>query len=238
MDIKNFIEQYRHAFGSYELPLGIWYTDAPVAEPQKSKGCFIKDLKAARNGEFVSFNLETIFCPGGKVYTGYMEMPQFLPGFVSGKEKYKETPEMVENFVKELNMSDKSTKYLNFVSIDKLESFESLEGLVFFANPDVMTGLISWVHYDTNKSDAVSVPFASGCSAIVAQTVVENRENGHRTFLGLFDPSVRPQVAADELSLSVPMSRFAEMYHTFGKSCLQGTHAWNNVKKRIENNGN
>lgn len=34
------------------------------------------------------------------------------------------------------------------------------------------------------------------------------------------------------------MSRFKEMYHTFEKSCLKGTHAWNKVKERIASDGN
>ncbi len=238
MDINYFIQNFRNAFGDYELPIAIWYSDRPKVEVSKTRGCYIKDLKPARKGQIVSLSVDAIACPGGKVYSGFTSVPPFLPGFVSDKERYKDTPEMVIDFITELNMPSKEGKYINFASINNLDSFEGLEGIIFFASPDVMTGLISWTLMDTNKPDAVSVPFASGCSAIVAQTVVENRDEGHRSFLGLFDPSVRPQVEANILSLSVPMSRFKEMYYTLEKSCLKGTHAWNKVKERILQDGN
>lgn len=237
MDKSKFIENFRNAFGDYELPIGIWYSDQPVADPLKTKGCFIKDLKPARKGETVSLNLEAIACPGGKTYTGLTEMPPFIPGFVSMKEHYKQSPDLVQQFVCELNIVQQFGRYINFASIGSLDSFEGLEGLVFFAAPDVLSGLISWVHFDVNRRDAVSVPFASGCSAIVAEMVAENRAGGYRTFLGMFDPSVRPQVEANILSLAIPMSRFRELYDTFNESCLQGTHAWSKVKQRIEEDG-
>lgn len=101
---------------------------------------------------------------------------------------------MVTDFVATLDMPSKEGKYLNFTSLANVETLEGLEGIVFFATPDVMTGLISWCLMDTMKLDAVSVPFASGCSAIIGQTVTENRDGGYRTFLGLFDPSVRPML--------------------------------------------
>ena len=71
---------------------------------------------------------------------------------------------------------------------------------------------------------------------MVTQPVVENQKDGQRVFLGLFDPSVRPYLEADILSFAVPMSRFRRMYCTFNESCLNGAHAWNKVKERIEKN--
>ena len=144
---------------------------------------------------------------------------------------------MVADFVANLDMPDKSNQYINFASIDQIESFDHIEALIFFATPDVLTGLVSWALYDTDEPDAVSVPFGSGCSSIVSQSVVENRKNGKRVFLGLLDPSVRSHVESNILSLAVPLSRFKEMYLTFNDSCLSGTHAWKKVKERIANNG-
>ena len=52
-------------------------------------------MKQVRDGKTVSLSNETITCGGGKFYTGFTEMPERVPGFVSLKEKYKKTPEMV-----------------------------------------------------------------------------------------------------------------------------------------------
>jgi len=229
-----FIKNYRHAFGNYELPIGFWYSEQPAVECKQTRGCYIGELKEARDGEVLSLSLETIACPGGKIYAGFTEAPPFIGGFVSGKEHYKESAEQVTDFIQDLNMPDKSNMYINFASLDHLDCFDDLEGLVFFATPDVLSGLVSWALFDTNKADAISVPFGSGCSSIISQALVENQKDGYRSFLGLFDPSVRPHVEANILTLAIPMSRFKKMYSTFAESCLQGTHAWNKVKQRIE----
>jgi hypothetical protein len=65
-------------------------------------------------------------------------------------------------------------------------------------------------------------------------TIVENARQGHRCFLGLFDPSVRPWVGKDELSFTVPMSRFRAMLGTMRDCFLFGSHAWERVKNRMQ----
>jgi uncharacterized protein (DUF169 family) len=237
MDKNEFIKNFRNAFGNYELPIAVWYSEEAATREEKTSGCFIKHLKPVREGNIVSLSLETISCRGGRVYCGFMEAPPSIPSFVSEQERYKKSPEMVSDFIANLNMPDRSKQFINFASIDRIESFENIDALIFFATPDVLTGLISWTLFDTNEPDAVSVPFGSGCSSIVSQPVVENRNNGYRVFIGLFDPSVRPHVEPDILSFAVPMSRFRTMYHTLGESCLNGTNAWSKVKDRIESNG-
>jgi hypothetical protein len=233
MNKDQFIENFRNAFGNYELPIVFWYSEQPMVEVTKTKGCFIKDLKPARDGGTISLNHETISCGGGKTYTGFTTLPSYIPNFVSLKERYKETPEMVIDFVEDMNILNKEGLFINFTSIINIETFDNIEGLLFFATPDVLTGLVSWALFDTNAADAISVPFGSGCSSLISQTVVENKQNGDRVFLGLFDPSVRPHVEANILSLAIPLSRFKKMYYTFEKSCLADSPAWKKVRERI-----
>lgn len=124
-------------------------------------------------------------------------------------------------------------RYLHFARINRLTSFEKVEGLLFLATPDILSGLITWTFFDNNNPDAVSTPFGSGCSSTITLTVNENRQGGHRTFLGFFDPSVRPYVESNLLSLTIPMSRFKTMYQTMRNSSLYDTHAWAKIKTRI-----
>ena len=76
--------------------------------------------------------------------------------------------------------------------------------------------------------------FGSGCSSIVTQATLENRKGGKRTFIGFFDPSVRPYFEADKLSYTIPMSRFREMCGTMRQSCLFDTHAWGKIRERMD----
>lgn len=234
MDIQTFIADYYEAFSERaELPIAFWYSDILEGELKKTEGCLFKAFPAVRAGEVVSMDAETIGCGGGKFYTGFAPMGEHIPTFVSQKEHYKSTPESVLEYIGELNVQRSNGKYLHFARIDRIDSFDRAEGVLFFATPDVLTGLCSWVFYDNNSPEAVMTLFGSGCSATVTCVVNENRVNGRRTFLGLFDPSVRPYVESDVLSLSVPMSRFGEMLRTMRSTCLFDTHAWGKVRKRI-----
>lgn len=234
MDVQTFISDYREAFSQKaELPVAFWYSNELAGELVKTQGCLFKILPSVRRGETVSMSAETVGCGGGKFYIGFAPMSDYIPTFVSLKEKYKVTPESVLESIKEINVQKASGLYIHFARIDRIDSFEKVEGLLFLATPDILSGLCTWALFDNNSSDAVSTPFGSGCSATITQTVNENRAGGRRTFLGFFDPSVRPYVESDLLSFSVPMSRFREMYETMRRSCLYDTHAWAKVKARI-----
>ncbi len=235
MDIKEFLLNYRQAFGSKaSLPLLFGYSDKPIANTEKIGGCFFKGLQAARDGQPVSLSADVIGCGGGKLYTGFSDMPERVPGFVSLKEKYKKTPEMVVDYVNGLGMNRAEKPYLNFIRIDKAESFEETEGVFFYATPDLLSGLCGWAFFDINEPDAVVSHFGSGCSTVVSMTVVENARQGHRCFIGLLDPSVRPWVGKNELSFTIPFSRFSQMMETMKDTFLFGSHAWEKVKHRLE----
>lgn len=234
MEIHTFITNYREAFGERaELPIAFWYSDKQESETEKINGCFFKGMQQVREGKAISLNEDVIGCGGGKFYTGFTEMPVHVPNFVSLKERYKKTPEMVTDFVEQIGVPRAERAYLHFARIDKLESFDDVEGLLFLATPDILSGLTTWAYFDTNAFDTVAAPFGSGCSSVVTLTILENRNEGKRCFLGFFDPSVRPYFEANILSFTIPMSRFKEMYHTMRESCLFDTHAWGKIKERI-----
>ena len=211
MGIQVFLNNYREAFGDkVDLPIVFWYSEQPVTPVDKIGGCLFKCMKEVRAGQTVSLSVETIGCGGGKFYTGFTEMPERIPGFVSLKEKYKQTPEGVSEFLEELQVPRAKMDYLNFARMDKVENFDNLEGILFLATPDMLSGLATWAFFDNNSEDAVTSLF------------------------GFFDPSVRPYFEPDILSFMIPMSRFKEMYDTMRSSCLFDTHAWGKIKERMK----
>ena len=235
MNVSEFVSLYREAFGEKaQLPLAFWYDDAPAGECKNANGCMFKRLAVARTGTVVSFDEQTIFCPGAKLYAGFAPMMPFLPQFVSYQEHYKRTPEDVVAFVESLELEPAMHRYLNFARVDRLESFERVEALMFYATADMLAGLCTWACFDNGDEHAVSSPFGSGCSSVIALALRENRRCGSRCFIGGFDPSVRPYFRAGELAFIIPASRLGQMLTTMRQSCLYGTHAWEAVKKRIE----
>ena len=234
MDIQTFIDNYQETFsGKAELPIAFWYSDTLSGELRKTQGCLFKALPAIRNGEIISMSGESIGCGGGKFYTGFTPMPEHVPNFVSLKERYKQTPEMVLEGIKKIDVQRATKQYIHFARIDRLTSSEDVEGLLFLATPDILSGLVTWAFFDNNSPEAISTPFGSGCSATITQAVNENRRGGHRAFLGFFDPSARPYVESNVLSFTIPMSRFKEMCETM-RMCSLDTHAWGKIKARID----
>lgn len=169
MQTGEFVAAFREAFGPVpELPLLFRYTDEPLRPAAKAGGCFFKALAEARDGRPVGLNASNIGCGGGKFYTGFSPMPEFVPQFVSLKERYKQTPEMVLDFIAALDLRPGPKAWLEFVRVDAAGTFDGAEGVLFFATPDVLAGLVTWAGFDNDAPDAVAAPFGSGCSTVVS----------------------------------------------------------------------
>ncbi len=233
MTVNEFIERYRDAFGdAAPMPIAFGYSDNAVSEIKRVPKCMIGTISNVRHGESLTLTEENVICGGGGLYTAFREMPERVPMFVSEVEHYKQSKEMVIDYVNNLHIQITNKPYLNFVRIDKLKNWDEAEAILFFATPDILSGLCTWAFYDNNSSDAVTTQFASGCAAIVSFAINENRKNGNRCFLGMFDPSARPLVPENELTFTIPMCRFKRMLETMNDSALF-QKAFSIIKKRI-----
>lgn len=233
MTVNEFIERYRDAFGdAAPMPIAFGYSDNAVSEIKRVPKCMIGTISNVRHGESLTLTEENVICGGGGLYTAFREMPERVPMFVSEVEHYKQSKKMVIDYVNNLHIQITNKPYLNFVRIDKLKNWDEAEAILFFATPDILSGLCTWAFYDNNSSDAVTTQFASGCAAIVSFAINENRKNGNRCFLGMFDPSARPLVPENELTFTIPMCRFKRMLETMNDSALF-QKAFSIIKKRI-----
>lgn len=236
MDNRQFIKDYKEAFGEIAtLPIAFWHSDTPVAVPEPVNGCFFPAFEKVRDGQPVSFDSTTMKCGGGKFYCGLAPMPEYVPSFVSEKEHYKASSALVKDFVERLEIDVDKHKYLNFQRLDQLENSIEFYGVLILATPDILSGLVSWAYYDNSSADAVCAPWGSGCSTTIRQVIIEEENFGSRCFIGLFDPSVRPRVRANELMFGIPKSRLEEMATFMRDTCLFNGAAWPKVKERIKN---
>lgn len=236
MTPKEFITLYREAMGeNAPLPIAFGYSDTPATEIRKVPKCIIGAISKVRETGALTLTADLMTCRGGGLYTQFKPMPEGVPTFVSKVEHYKQTEEMVIECVKDMNLEITDKQYLNFVRVDQIESFDDYEAVLFFATPDMLCGLTSWAFYDNNSEDAVSTLFGSGCSSIISTGTTENRKHSKRCFIGLLDPSARPLVPCNELTFTVPMSRFSEMLGTMADSALF-QKAFSAVRRRITAN--
>lgn len=219
--IQTFLKRYREAFGeAVPYPIAFGYSDIPAVEGKKVPRCMIGAIRRVCEGEPLTLCAENVLCGGGSLYTAFAPMQERIPGFVSETEHYKRTKEQVKAYIDRLDIRLTEKPYLNFIRMDKLADLDSVEGILFFATPDMLSGLCAWAFFDNDADDAVCTRFASGCCSIVTFAVQENRRGGRSCFLGMLDPSARPLVPSNELTFTVPMGRFREMVQTMEHSAL------------------
>ena len=194
---ERFITLWKQFFNEAPLPITFYYTDNPVKAEAVKLGatprCIIGALVLAQKGQNLAFSAESVGCPGGKRYLGFSEtlMPNFeyflscgIPGKMEG-ERYKKTPEMVKEYMeKSVPVIKAPAKYIVFKRWDMLEAKDKPEAVIFFATPDVLSGLFTLAIFDETESDAVIAPFGSGCASIVEYPYIETKaarsESGHR----------------------------------------------------------
>jgi uncharacterized protein (DUF169 family) len=246
MDIAlrdTFLSSWRQRFGSAELPLVFYYTatenGVPLASTPSGHRCIIGALAQVRNGRPLRFDADTCGCWGARRYLGFTQerSPNFeyflscgIPGKLEG-ERYKKSPELVRTWVANHPGFTAPAKSIVFKRWDLLDASDRPEVVIFFARPDVLSGLFTLANYD-EPEDAVFAPFGAGCGSIVQYPYLEGKADRPRAVLGLFDVSARPYVPADTLSFAVPMAKFHRMIEGMEESFLT-TPSWAQVRKRI-----
>jgi hypothetical protein len=154
-----------------------------------------------------------------------------IPGKMEG-ERYKKTPEIVRDWVKTVPRFTAPAKYAVFKRWDRLDEKDNPEVVIFFATPDVLSGLFTLAGFDQADLNGVISPFGPGCAAIAEYPYLEGKETRPRAVLGMFDVSARPCVPAHTLSFAVPIGKFAQMVGNMDESFLI-TGSWAKVLGRI-----
>jgi uncharacterized protein (DUF169 family) len=240
---ETFLRLWKKYFGNAELPVVFYYTEgdggAEWAEKPKGRSCIICELTKVRNGSSLVYNAERIMCGGAKRYLGYTE--KMRPGFeyflscgndrIEG-ERYLRTPEQVKEFMKNQRSLPDSGRNIVFKRWDNLNENDEPDVVIFFAKPDVLSGLFTLANFDQSEPNGTFTPFGAGCGSIVYYPYLESKSERQRAVIGMFDPSARPCVPENVLTFAVPMKRFEKLIGYMEESFLI-TETWDTVRKRI-----
>ena len=242
---KDLWKQFRETLGLIESPLGIYYTnDKPegVSPKEGIQGCMIGLLQNVRKKDkTVYFDKDHFGCPGGSYYMGFRETPMpnieyFLscgiPGQMEG-ERYIKTPELAKEYFGKMKPRPAPAAYCVFKPIEQFQNEIKPEVVVFFAPPDILSGLFTLTNYAMEHTDAVYTPFGSGCGTILTHPLKEAEKEQPRAILGMFDVSARPMVEKDTLTLAMPYSIFIRLLENVSGSFLE-TESWKKVHQRIQ----
>ncbi len=238
-----FSELWEKYFTGAELPIVFYYTDDKqdgeyISSPKGH--CFIGNLQMVRKGKSLVFGNESIGCFGGKRYAGYCPeiSPDFeyflsygIPGKMEG-ERYLKTPDLVKKRISKINPFSAPKKYIAFKRWDNIGKNDNPEAVIFFASPDIISGLYTLANFDEEDQWGIFTPFGAGCSTVIQYPYQENQSERPRCIIGMFDVSARPYVNPNELSFSIPMKKFVKMIDNMNESFLI-TNSWKKVQERI-----
>jgi len=245
MEVKDkFLNLWKKYFDDAEFPIGFYYTDdeghTEPAVPGKTPRCVIAALANVRKGNSVRFDVDSIGCPGGKKYLGFTEgiMPNFeyflsygIPGELEG-ERYCKSPELVKKIYEQMPVYKAPGRFIVFKRWDNISEHDEPEVVIFFTEPDVLSGLFTLYRFDEIDRDIVYAPFGSGCSTIVQFPYLEKDVDHPRAVIGMFDPSARPYVPRNVVTFSFPVKKLVSMIENMDESYLI-TKTWETIQKRM-----
>jgi uncharacterized protein (DUF169 family) len=240
---ERFLVLWKRYFGNAELPIVFYYTagdgGAERAEKPRGRSCIICELAKVRNGRSVVYNADALACSGARRYLGYTsKMRSGFEFFLScgnsqvEGERYIRTPEMVNEIMKNQKTLPIDGKNIVFKRWDNLTVNDDPDVVIFFARPDVLSGLFTLANFDQSEPNGTITPFGSGCGTIIYYPYLESISERQRAVIGMFDPSARPCVQEDVLTFAVPMKRFERMIGYMEESFLI-TGTWTIVSNRI-----
>jgi uncharacterized protein (DUF169 family) len=246
IDLRDrFIQIWKNYFPGSDLPITfeLRKDSGPVTKVPPPDGwrCLICQIGRVRNGTPLALDARSITCKGGLMYTGYSHerppdfryfLSQGKPGGVEG-ERYKQTPEIVDSWQKNIIAIPSEGREILFTRWDQLTGQDNPEVVIFFARPEVMSGLFTLANFDQGDPNGVICPMGAGCSSIIYYPWLEQQKDDPRVVLGMFDPSARPCVPLDVLTMAFPMKKFARVIGYMEESFLV-TKTWDTVKKKIE----
>ncbi len=246
-DYRELALRFTEALGMTGSPVGFYYTDSKPANAIGFKGvgrgsCIISLAFNASKGTPAAFDKDTHGCQGAGRFLGFKtEVRRYfaeflscgLEGMVEG-ERYIKTPALAQMKIERQRLRPAPARYAVFAPLDALPAGDEPEVIIFFVTPDILSALVVLADYDNARLDSnVAVIFSSGCGQIVAEPLAELATPTPRAVLGMFDPSARPHVPQDVLTLSIPRPLFLRMADNIAGSFLD-TETWQVIKRRIQ----
>ena len=247
---EEYLRLWSKYFNEAPLPLAFYYTDELVEAETKVK-CITAAMSIVRKGRTVVLSADSVGCFGGKIQLGFAEqdftafsekypysyleyfLADGIPDIIEG-ERFKESPSICREMflMPEYKIFTAPARYCVFKRFDQLTAEDKPEVIIFFANPDVLSGLYNLVNFHTANPNAVIAPWGAGCDNIVTAPYREIKSSEPKAIMGMFDTSPRPFVQKDEITLAVPLSIFVKMVANMDNSFLI-TKSWSAVQKRI-----
>ncbi len=155
--------------------------------------------------------------------------------FING-EGYLKSPDLVRDYVRNLPITEISSRYVVFKPIGLVDSGNEIpEAVIFLADADQLSALVVLANYARRDNESVIVPFAAGCQTIGIYPYNEMKSENPRAVIGLTDISarvhIRKYIGDGFMTFTVPFSMFEEMESNVEGSFLERS-IWNELLEK------
>ncbi|MFW6271908.1 MAG: DUF169 domain-containing protein [Desulfosalsimonas sp.] len=159
---------------------------------------------------------------------------EFTDDFIYG-ERYKKSPELVEQWIEELPITQIRTRYVLFEPLSQTDpGSKTPENVVFTVDADQLSALVILANYTRKGMENVSIPWAAGCQNIGILPWHEAESETPRAVVGLTDISARKAVrkllGREYLTFAVPWKMFLEMEENVEGSFLERP-TWRSIQE-------
>lgn len=214
---------------------------------QEVMGCFscvMGNIWLARKKRAASYiSAENYGCPGGVYYTSMVKPHlRFIEHYVSTGfegtplegERYMPNPDAMRNFMEEVYPRDAPGKYCIFKPLSHFTDAEKPEFVIFFARPEVLTGLFIQTVFTTGDMNCVVSPFGAGCTNMIGWPLYYKEKGLEKAVIGGMDPSARKFMKTDELTFTVSLDLYEKMLAALPESMFTHETDWKSVRKKVD----
>lgn len=214
-----------------------------MQEMMKSFSCVMGNIWLARKKHGAAFiSTEEYGCPGGVYYCSMMKPHlRFIEHWVSTGfdgtplhgERYMPNPDAMREFMLKVNPREAPAKYCIFKPLSQFSDGDEPEFVIFFARPEVLTGLFVQTVFTTGDMECVVSPFGASCTNLLGWPLYYKKQGVEKAVIGGFDPSARKFMKTDELTFTVPLSLYEKMLAALPESMFNYDTDWKNVRKKV-----
>ena len=214
-----------------------------MEEVFKHFSCVMGNVWLARKKHRAAFiSTEEYGCAGGVYYCSMMKpylrfiedyVTMGYPGTPIQGERYLPSPEAMRKFLIQVDPREAPGKYCIFKPLSLFAGDEEPEFVIFFARPEVLTGLFTHTNFTTGDVDCVAAPFGAGCTGMISWPLYYKEKGIEKAVLGGMDPSARKYMKTDELTFTVPLSLYKKMLAALPESMFNVDGAWKEVRKKV-----
>ena len=205
----------RDTFGCYGGGIGLGFGNQ-YETWQGGIDCFYGFLSTGNEGRANAERIADGYRRSGRK----LAAERFLRG-----EGIVKTPQLAKKYVESLPIDDIPARYVVFKPLMDVQEGETPVIVIFIANPDQISALVTLANYGRGATDNVVVRSGAGCQTIGIHAYAEARSNLPRAVVGMTDTAARVYSAAllghNYLTFAVPFKMFSELESNVEGSFLQ-----------------